>query len=271
MRTRPLKVALLGCGVVGSEVARIMTTHADDLAARIGAPVELAGVAVRRPDRVARGHRPGAGHHRRGGPGRGARTSTWSIEVIGGIEPARTLITSAFEHGASVVTANKALLAEDGPTLHEAAEKHGGDLYYEAAVAARHPAGAAAARVPRGRQGQPRRSASSTAPRTSSSTGWTPAAPATARRWTRPPRSATRRPTRPPTSRASTPPPRPRSWPASPSTPGSAWTTCTARASPRSPPPTSPPRNAWAARSSCSPSASAPPTAARSPPGCTRR
>lgn len=40
MRTRPLKVALLGCGVVGSEVARIMTTHADDLAARIGAPVE---------------------------------------------------------------------------------------------------------------------------------------------------------------------------------------------------------------------------------------
>lgn len=47
MRTRPLKVALLGCGVVGSEVARIMTTHADDLAARIGAPVELVGVAVR--------------------------------------------------------------------------------------------------------------------------------------------------------------------------------------------------------------------------------
>lgn len=57
MRTRPLKVALLGCGVVGSEVARIMTTHADDLAARIGAPVELAGVAVRRPDKV-RGESP---------------------------------------------------------------------------------------------------------------------------------------------------------------------------------------------------------------------
>lgn len=55
MRTRPLKVALLGCGVVGSEVARIMTTHADDLAQRIGAPVELAGVAVRRPDRVREG------------------------------------------------------------------------------------------------------------------------------------------------------------------------------------------------------------------------
>ena len=58
MRTRPLKVALLGCGVVGSEVARIMTTHADDLAARIGAPVELAGVAVRRPSRVREGIDP---------------------------------------------------------------------------------------------------------------------------------------------------------------------------------------------------------------------
>ena len=138
MRTRPLKVALLGCGVVGSEVARIMTTHADDLAARIGAPVELAGVAVRRPDRVREGVDP-------------ALVTTDAaalvrrddidvvIEVIGGIEPARKLITSAFEHGASVVTANKALLAEDGPTLHEAAEKHGNDLYYEAAVAAAIP------------------------------------------------------------------------------------------------------------------------------------
>jgi homoserine dehydrogenase len=51
-------VALLGCGVVGSEVARIMTTHADDLAARIGAPVELAGVAVRRPAKVREGIDP---------------------------------------------------------------------------------------------------------------------------------------------------------------------------------------------------------------------
>jgi homoserine dehydrogenase len=138
MRTRPLKVALLGCGVVGSEVARIMRTDADDLAARIGAPVELAGVAVRRPDRVREGIDP-------------ALVTTDAaalvaredvdvvVEVIGGIEPARTLITSAFEHGASVVTANKALLAEDGSTLHEAAEKHGADLYYEAAVAAAIP------------------------------------------------------------------------------------------------------------------------------------
>ena len=61
------------------------------------------------------------------------------IEVIGGIEPARTLILSALEHGKSVVTANKALLAEDGPTLFEAAEKAERDLYYEAAVAGAIP------------------------------------------------------------------------------------------------------------------------------------
>jgi homoserine dehydrogenase len=138
MRTRPLKVALLGCGVVGSEVARIMTTHADDLAARIGAPVELAGVAVRRPDRVRAGIDPAL-----------VTTDATAlvkrgdidvvVEVIGGIEPARTLITTAIEHGASVVSANKALLAQDGAALHAVADEHGKDLYYEAAVAGAIP------------------------------------------------------------------------------------------------------------------------------------
>jgi homoserine dehydrogenase len=138
MRTQPLKVALLGCGVVGSEVARIMTTHATDLAARIGAPVELAGVAVRRAGRERAGIDP-------------ALITTDAIalverddidvviEVIGGIEPARTLMLTAMQHGASVVSANKALLAEDGSTLHAAAAKHGVDLYYEAAVAGAIP------------------------------------------------------------------------------------------------------------------------------------
>ncbi|CAL9448448.1 Homoserine dehydrogenase [Streptomyces sp. enrichment culture] len=138
MRTRPLKVALLGCGVVGSEVARIMTTHADDLAARIGAPLELAGVAVRRPDRVRAGIDPAL-----------VTTDATAlvkrgdidvvVEVIGGIEPARTLITTAFEHGASVVSANKALIAQDGAALHAAADANEKDLYYEAAVAGAIP------------------------------------------------------------------------------------------------------------------------------------
>ncbi|MGH3484161.1 MAG: homoserine dehydrogenase, partial [Nocardioidaceae bacterium] len=61
------------------------------------------------------------------------------IEVIGGIEPARSLILAALDSGASVVTANKALLAEDGETLFAAAEKAGRDLYFEAAVAGAIP------------------------------------------------------------------------------------------------------------------------------------
>ncbi|MER7840566.1 homoserine dehydrogenase [Streptomyces sp. NPDC096040] len=138
MRTRPLKVALLGCGVVGSEVARIMTTHADDLAQRIGAPIELAGVAVRRPSKVREGIDPtlvttdATALVKRG-------DIDVVVEVIGGIEPARTLITTAFEHGASVVSANKALLAQDGAALHAIAEQNGKDLYYEAAVAGAIP------------------------------------------------------------------------------------------------------------------------------------
>ncbi len=50
-----LRVALLGCGVVGTEVVRLLIEQADDLAARVGAPLELAGIAVRRPDRVRAG------------------------------------------------------------------------------------------------------------------------------------------------------------------------------------------------------------------------
>lgn len=138
MRTRPLKVALLGCGVVGSEVARIMTTDAADLAARIGAPVELVGIGVRRAGRA----RPGVPEHL-------ITTDSEAlvkrddvdvvIEVVGGIEPSKHLILSAFKHGASVVSANKALLAQDGAELHAAAAEAGVDLYYEAAVAGAIP------------------------------------------------------------------------------------------------------------------------------------
>ncbi|MEE1826843.1 homoserine dehydrogenase [Streptomyces sp. BE20] len=138
MRTRPLKVALLGCGVVGSEVARIMTTDAADLAARIGAPVELVGVAVRRAGRP----RPGVPDHlittdAEALVNRGDIDVV--IEVVGGIEPSKHLILSAFRQGASVVSANKALLAKDGTELHAAAAEAGVDLYYEAAVAGAIP------------------------------------------------------------------------------------------------------------------------------------
>jgi homoserine dehydrogenase len=139
--SKPLRLALLGCGSVGSQVVRLLHEQADDLTARIGAPLELVGVAVRRPEaqRDVAGRLPrellttdAAGLVSRG-------DVDLVVEVIGGIEPARGLILTALENGASVVTANKALLAEDGSTLFAAAEKADRDLYYEAAVAGAIP------------------------------------------------------------------------------------------------------------------------------------
>jgi homoserine dehydrogenase len=134
-----MKVAVLGCGSVGSQVVRLLVEQADDLGARIGATIELAGVAVRRIDAPREVDVPD-GLLTTDAAGLVARDDVdLVIEVIGGIEPARTLILSALEHGKSVVTANKALLAEDGPTLFEAADKADRDLYYEAAVAGAIP------------------------------------------------------------------------------------------------------------------------------------
>jgi homoserine dehydrogenase len=136
---RPLRVAVLGCGSVGSQVVRLLQEQAGDLTARVGAGVELVGVAVRRLDAPREVEVP-EGLLTTDAAGLAAREDVdLVVEVIGGIEPARSLILSALEGGASVVTANKALLAEDGPTLFEAAEKAGRDLYYEAAVAGAIP------------------------------------------------------------------------------------------------------------------------------------
>jgi homoserine dehydrogenase len=135
----PLRVAVLGCGSVGSQVVRLLDEHAADLAARVGAPVELAGIAVRRIDAPREVVVPD-GLLTTDAAGLVARDDIdLVIEVIGGLEPARSLILAALDSGASVVTANKALLAEDGPTLFEAAEKAGRDLYFEAAVAGAIP------------------------------------------------------------------------------------------------------------------------------------
>ncbi len=136
--TGVLRVALLGCGVVGSAVARLLTEHGDDFAARVGRRLEIVGIAVRRPGRDRRGLGLDPGLFTTDAQDLVTRADV-VVEVIGGIEPARSLILRAMAHGASVVTANKALLAEDGPTLYSAAQDHGVDLYYEAAVAGAIP------------------------------------------------------------------------------------------------------------------------------------
>ena len=136
---QPLKVALLGCGNVGSEVYRLIGDQAADLAARVGAPVQVAGVAVRLPGRT-RGVSVDPGLIMTDAPGLVSRDDIdIVVEVIGGIEPARSLLLTALGSGKAVVTANKALLAEDGMTLHDAARAAGSDLYYEASVAGAIP------------------------------------------------------------------------------------------------------------------------------------
>jgi homoserine dehydrogenase len=124
--------------VVGTEVVRLLSEQSADLAARIGTPVELVGIAVRRLDRV----REGVPAELLTADALGLVTRDdvdIVVEVIGGIEPARTLILAALKSGKSVVSANKALLAEDGETLFNAARESGTDLYYEASVAGAIP------------------------------------------------------------------------------------------------------------------------------------
>lgn len=135
---RPLKVALLGCGVVGAQVARLLLDNGDEFKARVGRRLELVGVAVRD---LAK-HRPGIDAALLTDDSAelvGRRGIDLVIEVMGGVEPARSLILAALGGGASVITANKQLLAQDGPTLYEAAAEAGVDLYFEAAVAGAIP------------------------------------------------------------------------------------------------------------------------------------
>lgn len=133
---KSVKVALLGCGTVGTQVARLLRDQAGDLTARVGAPVELVGIAVRRPNRHPQ---VPAELLTTDSAALVAGDADVVVEVIGGIEPARTLLLAALRAGKSVVTANKALLAEHGAELFAAADASGADLYFEASVAGAIP------------------------------------------------------------------------------------------------------------------------------------
>ena len=132
-----MNVGLLGGGVVGGSVYRLANSQAADLAARTGVKLAVTRVAVRSFDKA------------RDIPAEVLTTDAQSIvddpsidiviELMGGIEPARSLILSALKSGKSVITANKALLAEDGPTLFKVARDNGVDIYYEASVAGAIP------------------------------------------------------------------------------------------------------------------------------------
>ncbi|GAA3312217.1 MULTISPECIES: homoserine dehydrogenase [Arthrobacter] len=134
---RTLKVALLGCGNVGAQVARILLDDADALAARTGARLQLSGIAVRNIDSERDVELPRELFTTDADTL--VKDADLVIELMGGIEPARSLILTAMQNGACVVTGNKALLAQDGPTLYEEADKAGVQLSYEAAVAGAIP------------------------------------------------------------------------------------------------------------------------------------
>ena len=134
---RRLRVALLGAGAVGSQVASLLRQHADELADRAGARLELVGIAVRDVDAPRDVELP-----------RELLTTDADalivgadivIELMGGIEPARTYLLQAINSGADVVTANKALLATYGPEIFDAADQVGAEVYYEAAAAGAIP------------------------------------------------------------------------------------------------------------------------------------
>ena len=134
---RSLRVALLGGGTVGASVARRLIDHADELAARVGARIDLVGVAVR--DLKAKRTPEIPAHLLTTDAESLILGADIVIEVMGGIEPARTYIMQALQSGADVVTANKALLAHHGTELFALAERVGAQLYYEAAVAGAIP------------------------------------------------------------------------------------------------------------------------------------
>ena len=129
---------MLGCGVVGGQVAALLEKNNAELSTRAGAKLILKKIVVRDVKAAREGVNPGL-----------LTTDAQSvindpeidiiIEVMGGIDPARELILAAINNGKSVVTANKALLATHGADLFTAADDKGVDLYYEAAVAGAIP------------------------------------------------------------------------------------------------------------------------------------
>ncbi|HVM00198.1 MAG TPA: homoserine dehydrogenase [Egibacteraceae bacterium] len=132
-RRRTLTVGLLGCGIVGSGVVHLLREHADEIAGRLGARLQVGPVAVRTLSR----NREVADLRLTTDPHEVTANADVDIvvEVMGGIEPARGLITEALEGGKSVVTANKELVATLGAELIALADARGARLEYEAAVA----------------------------------------------------------------------------------------------------------------------------------------
>lgn len=130
---KPVRLAILGLGTVGSGVLQLLQENATEIKRRTGREIQITHVGTRRP-------RPDLNLE-------GIQQSDdlfeivrqpdvdIVVELIGGLHPAHDLILEAIKHGKQVVTANKALLAEEGNALFEAADNNTVQIAYEAAVA----------------------------------------------------------------------------------------------------------------------------------------
>ena len=134
---RPLNVGLLGFGTVGKGVFDVLARNGEEIARRAGRPIRVAWIGTRTLDRAREATRGARGVHLTSDTGTVAVHPDVDIvvELIGGIEPARTLVLSAIAAGKHVVTANKALLAEHGNEIFAAAHAKGVMVAFEGAVA----------------------------------------------------------------------------------------------------------------------------------------
>lgn len=134
MERKKIKAALLGLGTVGGGVYKLIQRRKDEMEQIIGTQLEIVKIMVHNLDK------------KREGIDSSLLTDNWQeiiedeeieivIEVIGGIEPAKTMILEALRAGKHVVTANKDLIAQQGRELLNAAEESGADFLFEASVA----------------------------------------------------------------------------------------------------------------------------------------
>jgi len=131
---KPVRIGLLGCGTVGGGVVHLLKANAEYFAQTVGAPLEIARVLVRAPqkDRVPELDRALLTTDPEAVLGDGSIDVF--IEVMGGVDPARALVERALDAKRSVVTANKMLLALHGPSLVDRAVARGVDLAFEGSV-----------------------------------------------------------------------------------------------------------------------------------------
>ncbi len=135
MKENKIQIGLLGLGTVGTGVYKVLRMQQEEMLSKLGVELEIKKILVRNTEKAKEKVEDPA-----------VLTNDWQeiigddsidiiIEVIGGIEPARTYILEALKAGKNVVTANKDLIATDGKILMDTAKESGKDLLFEAAVA----------------------------------------------------------------------------------------------------------------------------------------